>query len=117
VSRPYDLDEHVRRFLARQASPSCRRHEKAGQIGLFDRDDFIESGPRRYESGGLVMGDDGLFSRAVCLHSAAKAAYARRYAEIVGAAMGGKWKSLWWIELFAARGAFDRASVQRLRLR
>jgi len=31
-----------------------------------------------------------LFSRIVHLHSAAKAAYARRYADIVGLAMGAK---------------------------
>lgn len=44
-----------------------------------------------------------LFSRVVHLHSAAKAAYARRYADIVGTAMGGKWQ-LWWVELFAGPG-------------
>jgi hypothetical protein len=105
VKGPYDLDAHVRRVIQRQASPRQRRREKTRQLGLFDRDEFAcDDEPRsRRESQGLVPDDQMLFSRAVNLHSAAKAAYARRYAEIVGMAMGGKWQ-LWWIELFAGPG-------------
>ena len=105
LSRLYDLDEHVRRVIERQCSSQRRRHEKWGQLGLFDRDQYRHlSGPRpRRETAGLVVDEDMLFSRAVHLHSAAKAAYARRYADIVGVAMGSKWQ-LWWIELFAGPG-------------
>jgi three-Cys-motif partner protein len=72
---------------------------------LFDQDDFVAlREPRRLRATkGLVPDDEMLFSRCVSLHSAAKSAYARRYAEIVGTAMGSKWR-LWWIELFAGPG-------------
>lgn len=106
LGRPYDLDEHVRRAILRQTSPRRCRREKSGQGSLFDTDDYrvvSDLKPRR-ETNGLVPDDDMLFSRVVHLHSAAKAAYARRYADIVGTAMGGKKWPLWWVELFAGPG-------------
>lgn len=46
---------------------------------------------------------DGLIARVVQSHSLDKAWYARRYADIVGSALAGKFE-LWWVELFAGPG-------------
>jgi three-Cys-motif partner protein len=107
MGRLYDFDEDVRRFAQRVLSPPpASRPPTAGQLSLFASEEFkIDPHDlRRYESGGLVLdASETLFSRAVSLHSAPKAAYARRYAEIVGTAMRRKWQ-LWWVELFAGPG-------------
>lgn len=52
----------------------------------------------------LVRADDGLLARVVHRHSARKAYYVRRYAEIVGMAMTPHWPQIWWAELFAGPG-------------
>ena len=53
----------------------------------------------------LVHDDENLYSRVVHAHSAKKAYFVRRYAEIVGTAMRHHWPGkLWWVELFAGPG-------------
>jgi three-Cys-motif partner protein len=101
---PYDVDRHVRQVLERQ-----RRRPRvlapAEQLSLFDVPEVRLRPPPvpQMTADGLVVDEDMLFARRVCLHSATKAIAAREYADIVGTAMGKRWK-LWWIELFAGPG-------------
>jgi three-Cys-motif partner protein len=109
VNRPYDLDRDVQRVLAREKE-LAKEHallDHGPQLELFSGEVFEERPFWRYETQGLVVDDDLLFSRAISEHSLVKAHCARRYAEIVGTAMGGKW-SLWWVELFAGPGQLYR---------
>jgi hypothetical protein len=85
LPRPYDFHAHLHRAIDRQSSPRLRRRRSGGtQLSLFDREDHVVGERRLRKSRGLVVDDEVLFSRCVSRHSAAKAAYARRYAEIVG---------------------------------
>lgn len=103
--RRYDLDRHVQRVLERERRLASEYvPPPSEQLSLFHLEPVVVRPNWRYETpAGLVVDDEGLFSRAVALHSAEKAYCARTYAEIVGTAMRGKWK-LWWIELFAGPG-------------
>lgn len=99
----YDLDDHVRRTIQRAERARAKPPTK-GQLPLFDASELtVGRVLARYDKDGLVVDDEMLFSRAVCLHSIEKAYCARRYAEIVGVSMRRKWQ-LWWIELFAGPG-------------
>jgi three-Cys-motif partner protein len=104
--REYDLDAHVRRTFERQSRARQNVVLPAEQLALFDTGTF----KRRLQPklvttrDGLVVDDEMLFSRCVSLHSLEKAYGARRYAEIVGTAMAGKFPALWWVELFAGPG-------------
>jgi three-Cys-motif partner protein len=104
MSRPHDLDAHVRRVLAREQEWLAASREPRDQMHLFDMAPTVVPG-RRYETpAGLVVDtEEMLFARAISLHSIEKAFLARTYADIVGVAIGGRWK-LWWIELFAGPG-------------
>lgn len=51
-----------------------------------------------------MLADDQLLARVVHRHSARKAYYVHRYAEIVGTAMAPHWPQIWWVELFAGPG-------------
>ena len=133
--RPYDLDLDVSASRARRGRPRRNTLLSVGpQLELFRAEDFDDRPIWRYETQGLVVDDDQLFSCAISEHSLIKAYCARRYAQIVGTAMGGKCP-LWWIELFAGpgqsytgatlasmrpappRGPLDHSAVQRLCLR
>jgi three-Cys-motif partner protein len=105
VTRPYDLDRHICRVLERERRLASEYvPPPADQLSLFAIEPVAVRPTWRYVTpSGLVVDDEELFSRAVSLHSAEKAYCARTYAEIVGTAMGRKWK-LWWIELFAGPG-------------
>lgn len=61
----------------------------------------------------LVQADDGLLARVVHRHSARKAYYVRRYAEIVGTAMAPHWPQIWWVELFAGPGRLLEVETDR----
>jgi len=61
----------------------------------------------------LVVADDGLFARLVHRHSARKAYYVRRYAEIVATAMAPHWPQIWWVELFAGPGRLKEVESDR----
>lgn len=97
MSRPYNLDTHVIRVLKKAIRAEQRPSRRIEQLRLFDLDK-----PTRYETNGLVVDDQMLFSRAVHLHSRLKAYGARRYAEILGTAMH-RWE-VWWVELFCGPG-------------
>jgi three-Cys-motif partner protein len=106
----YDLDHDVQRVLAREQE-LAREHALLGlgpQLQLFSGEPFDARPLKRHETQGLVVDDDMLFSRAISEHSLIKAYCARRYAEMVGTAMGGKRWPLWWVELFAGPGQLYR---------
>jgi hypothetical protein len=69
LTRPYDLDEHIRRTLERERSPRVRTTDP--QLSLFDTTGFVDEWlverPRRLEteSGLVVCEDDMLFARAI----------------------------------------------------
>ena len=109
LNRPYNLDADIQRVLEREQQRARENAMLGGepQLELFSGRPFEARPLRRYETDGLVVDDDMLFSRAISEHSLIKAYCARRYAEIVGTAMGGKW-SLWWVELFAGPGQLYR---------
>ena len=100
----YDPDRHIQRVLEREQRRPRRRRPQVEQLELFEMPK-LDSRPAvpRGTIEGLIVDDEMLFSRLVSLHSATKAAVARTYAEIVGTAMGGRWK-IWWVELFSGPG-------------
>ncbi|HKP89797.1 MAG TPA: three-Cys-motif partner protein TcmP [Thermoleophilaceae bacterium] len=75
------------------------------QERLFEVPEAAVGPPKTTKPPVLVMDDEGHWSRAVSNHSAEKAYYVRRLAEIIGTGMRLKWPGkLWWIELFAGPG-------------
>src|SRR5688500_2848883 len=94
----YDFDADVQRVLVREQQLAQENALRVGaQAELFPGELFDARPLRRYETQGLVVDDELLFSRAISEHSLIKAYCARRYAQIVGTAMRRKWK-IWWIE-------------------
>jgi hypothetical protein len=65
----------------------------------------------------FVRADDGLLARVVHRHSARKAYYVRRYAEIVGTAMARHWSHIWWVELLCAGNGRNDPTVDALSMK
>ena len=81
------------------------RSDPSEDLRLFDPPERIPLVGSGRGHAGLVVDDELLWSRVVHLHSADKAYYVRRFAEIVATAMRGKFKGgVWWIELFCGPG-------------
>lgn len=79
--------------------------EDSSQQRLFDlpASELVEAVLPKTRS--LMRDPEGRWSRAVSAHSAEKAFYVRRYAQMVGTGMRLKWPGkLWWVELFAGPG-------------
>jgi three-Cys-motif partner protein len=117
VNPAYDLDLDVQRVLAneKQLAKENALLAHGPQLELFPGETFETRPFWRYETQGLVVDDDLLFSRAISEHSLVKAYCARRYAEIVGTAMRGKCP-LWWVELYAGPGQLYRRDAGKFAL-
>lgn len=93
------------------------RHEPSALVGELREAERVAE-QLLFASGdkALVRDDEGLYARVVHRHSAKKAWYVRRYAQIVGTAMASHWPGkLWWVELFAGPGRlFDTDSGRYL---